>query len=159
MSREVSIERLTDSSELDTLMEIDRESFSRPWTRLMYEDELRNPCSTIWVARLPDCRVAGYCAVWLVADELHINNVAVRPGLRRHGLGVALVAHALKAGASAGARSATLEVRRSNMAARRLYEGLGFGQRGERARYYDQPVDDALILWAEIQLIGANPRA
>jgi ribosomal-protein-alanine N-acetyltransferase len=153
---EYLMERLVDATEIDGLMAVDRESFSQPWTRQMYEDELRNPCSTIWIARRPDGHLAGYCSVWLVVDELHINNVAVCQDLRRHGLGAALVAHALTSGAAAGAKSATLEVRRSNTAARRLYEQLGFRQRGERARYYDQPVDDALILWAEIQGIGAT---
>ena len=121
MTSDVLIERLTDPAEIDDVMEIDRESFSQPWTRQMYDDELKNPNSTIWVARRPDFRVAGYCAVWLIVDELHINNVAVRQGCRRHGLGAALVTHALLSGEAAGARSATLEVRRSNVAARRLY--------------------------------------
>jgi ribosomal-protein-alanine N-acetyltransferase len=153
----VTIERLGGAGELDDILAIDRESFSSPWSRAMYEDDLRNPQSQIWVARVPGGAVAGYCAVWLVLDEVHINNVAVRRESRQQGIGRALVVHALRAGAERGARAATLEVRRANEPARRLYEGLGFRESGVRRGYYDGPVDDALILWAEIQFVGCSP--
>ena len=64
--------------------------------------------------------------------------------------------HVLAEGRRLGARRATLEVRASNVGARRLYERLGFYMAGTRRNYYTSPVEDALILWRDD---GANPRA
>ncbi|HUX16894.1 MAG TPA: GNAT family N-acetyltransferase, partial [Phycisphaerae bacterium] len=85
----------------------------------------------------------------LVFDELHIHTVAVRPAWRRQGIARTLMDGVLRAAAGEGAKRATLEVRRSNEAARGLYAALGFVERGVRPRYYTRPVEDALILWLD----------
>jgi [ribosomal protein S18]-alanine N-acetyltransferase len=90
------------------------------------------------------------CACWVVADELHINTIAVSPAFRRQGLAKALLAHVLSSTSSEGIRRATLEVPRSNVAARRLYECLGFSLMAVWTRYDTQPEEDALILWREM---------
>jgi ribosomal-protein-alanine acetyltransferase len=97
----------------------------------------------------PDARgpVVAYCSVWLIFDELHINTLAVQPDRRRQGLARRLLEYVFAEAARRGADKATLEVRRSNEAARKLYEGLGFEVGGVRPNYYRMPVDDALILW------------
>ena len=82
-------------------------------------------------------------------DELHINNLAVRPSLRRRGVASALLRHILAEGARRGAIRATLEVRRSNEAARVLYERFGFSVSAVRHDYYTHPVEDALVLWRQ----------
>jgi ribosomal-protein-alanine N-acetyltransferase len=92
-------------------------------------------------------RIAGFCSFWLVLDEIHINNLAVRHEYQGQGLGPALLTHVLQAGASRGAERATLEVRPSNAPARRLYERLGFEVAATRPNYYVNPQEDALILW------------
>ena len=102
-----------------------------------------------YVLRTPDWRVAAFCTVWVVLDEIHINNLAVRPECRGGGVGRALLEFVLRLGAGLGARRATLEVRRSNHAALKLYESLGFHEAGVRKNYYAGPVEDALILWRE----------
>jgi ribosomal-protein-alanine N-acetyltransferase len=93
--------------------------------------------------------VIAYCAVWLIFDELHINNLAVLPDWRRQGVASWLLAHVLHAGEASGAARGTLEVRASNAPAIALYEGFGFRERGRRPRYYTNPTEDALILWRE----------
>ncbi len=134
--------------DLDDILELDRLSFATPWTRAMYEQELRNTeLSRICVLRSPAGRLDGYCSFWLIFDEVHLNNVAIRPDRRGRGLGAALVRHVLHEGGLLGARKATLEVRRSNAAARRLYARLGFQEAGVRRNYYTEPVEDALVLW------------
>jgi ribosomal-protein-alanine N-acetyltransferase len=87
--------------------------------------------------------------VWLIFDELHINNLAVLPEWRRRGVASALLRHVLAEGAAGGATRATLEVRASNVPAIALYEGFGFVTRGRRPRYYTNPAEDALILWLD----------
>jgi ribosomal-protein-alanine N-acetyltransferase len=91
----------------------------------------------------------GFCAFWLVVDEIHINNVAILPELRGQGIGTALMNRVFAEASRLGARRATLEVRASNEGARRLYERLGFRAAGTRRNYYSNPVEDALILWRD----------
>ncbi len=152
-----AIDLLSDERDLDGVLEVEGESFSNPWTRDMYVWELQNrSVCHIFIVRTPECPVAGFCACWLVFDEVHINNVAIRPTYRGIGMGTALLRHVLAEGRRLGARRATLEVRASNIGARRLYERLGFYVAGTRRNYYTHPVEDALILWRDD---GANPPA
>ena len=144
------IEPLADEKDLDGVLEVESESFSNPWTREMYSWELRNrSVCHILLVRTNECAVAGFCAFWLVFDEIHINNMAMRPGYRAQGIGTALLHRVLAEARQLGARRATLEVRASNEEARRLYERLGFYVAGTRRNYYSSPVEDAFILWRD----------
>lgn len=144
------IEPLHDETDLEGVLEVEAESFTNPWTRDMYSWELQNRAVChIFLVRTDECRVAGFCAFWLVFDEVHINNVAMRPRFRAQGIGTALLRHVLGEARRLGARRATLEVRSSNDRARRLYERLGFYVAGVRRNYYTDPVEDALILWRD----------
>jgi ribosomal-protein-alanine N-acetyltransferase len=144
------IDPLDGERDLDGVLAVEAESFTNPWTRDMYAWELQNrSICHIYVARTPDCEVAGFCAFWLVFDEIHINNVAVRPEYRRHGMGTAVLRRVLSEARRLGAARATLEVRASNVAALRLYERLGFRVAATRPNYYSSPVEDALVLWRD----------
>lgn len=151
------IERAKTERDLDAVLDIEALAFTNPWTREMYRRELDNPqVSFLYVLRIVDAGpgapaeagvVAGFCSFWLVFDELHINNLAIRPEFRRRGLATALLEHAMTTAAARGGRRATLEVRRSNAAAQRIYQRLGFEVAGVRRHYYENPTEDALILW------------
>jgi ribosomal-protein-alanine N-acetyltransferase len=144
------IDPLDGDEDLDGVLAVEEESFTNPWTREMYAWELQNrSVCHIYVVRTSDQRVAGFCAFWLVVDEIHINNVAIRPALRGQGIGTLLMNRVFDEARRLGARRATLEVRRSNEGARRLYERLGFYLAGTRPNYYTNPVEDALILWRD----------
>ena len=148
--REMVIEQIHDERDLDDVSALEAAAFTNPWTREMRAGELaRNPFARVYVLRLPGARVAAFCACWLVVDELHINTIAVAEAHRRQGLALALMRHILTAVSSEGVKRATLEVRRSNEAAQRLYEKLGFVHAGVRSGYYTQPDEDALILWRD----------
>ena len=108
-------------------------------------------------AMATDEELVAYCATWLLFDELHINSLAVAGAWRRRHVARRLLAHIFSDVVGAGATKATLEVRQSNEAARRLYEGLGFGVEAVRRDYYQHPREDALVLWSR-DLIAASDR-
>jgi ribosomal-protein-alanine N-acetyltransferase len=137
--------------DLDGILAVDAATFDRPWTRAMYEWEwTHSDVARFYVARTAGAGasdVVAYCAGWIIFDELHINNLAVDPPWRQRGVGSALLTFVLEQAAAEGATRATLEVRRSNDPARRLYERFGFAFAGVRTAYYREPVEDALVLW------------
>lgn len=142
------IEQLTSPDQIDDVLAVEEASFTNPWTREMYVSELENrSVSFCFLARDASNRAIGFCSFWRVLDELHVNNLAVLPDCRRAGVASALLTFVLREGVKLGARRATLEVRRSNGAARLLYERFGFTIAGVRREYYTRPVEDALILW------------
>ena len=144
------IERMTSAAGIDGVLAIEDASFTNPWTRAMYLAELDNPIvSHVWVAYAPRREAVGFCACWLVVDELHINNLGVLPGYRRKGVATALLRHVFREGVRRGAVRATLEVRQSNAAARCLYERFGFTPAAVRPAYYTKPVEDAIVLSRE----------
>lgn len=141
------VERLATAADLDGVLAIEDASFNNPTTREWYEAELKRPeVCYIYVLRTDDFPVAAFCAFWLVADQIHINNLAVRPDSRGQGLATRLLTEVMAQTAQMGVASATLEVRRSNTPALRLYEKAGFVEAGVRRNYYAKPVEDALVL-------------
>ena len=134
----------TDPADRASVLALEAESFSNPWTEESFATMLSTPASRVFIARGDDGRVLAFCACWLFSDELHINTIAVATQDRRRGIASALLQYVLS---ETGARRATLEVRRSNAAALRLYEALGFKVTAIRERYYQKPPEDGLILW------------
>ncbi len=136
--------------DLEQVMAIERASFNAPWSRQLFLTEFRNPAvSTLLVAldgRLTSRRVAGYIVFWIVADEVHIMNLAVAQKKRRQGIGEELVRYGLRYGHRKGAGVAFLEVRASNSAAQGIYSRLGFTRAGLRKGYYDSPREDAVVM-------------
>lgn len=144
------IEPLTSPEDIDAILAIEQASFTNPWTRDMYLAELhQRGVSFFYLARDSGRHVVGFCSFWRVLDELHINNLAVAPESRRAGVASALLERVLAEGTRLGTRRTMLEVRRSNEAARELYERFGFSVAGMRSKYYTNPVEDALVLWRE----------
>ena len=142
----LSIERLTraDPSDFAAIVTLEEESFSNPWTPDALAEMLAAPVTRLFVARRPGGEIVAFCLCWLIEGELHINTVAVEVTNRRQGIATRLLREIL---AMTGASRATLEVRASNRAALKLYEGLGFQQTAVRPRYYSSPEEDGLILW------------
>jgi ribosomal-protein-alanine N-acetyltransferase len=146
------VERVTTAAALDGVLEIEEASFNNPTTREWYERELDRPeVCFIYVLRTPESPVAAFCAFWRVADQAHINNLAVRPEVRRRGLGSQLLQWVIAEARRLGAATLSLEVRRSNIAAQRLYLRAGFREEAVRKSYYTQPVEDALVLSLKIK--------
>jgi len=140
-------------SDLPAIVRIERESFSDPWSLRSFERLLRRQEALFEVAvrasadpRSLEEEVVGFCVGYVVVDEAELANVAVSAEARREGVGRRLVQHVIATVRNRGARELFLEVRISNSAARALYAELGFAEVGRRTRYYDRPVEDALIL-------------
>ena len=141
------------ADDLDAIVDLERRSFSHPWSARHFRDAMRNPPrSRVLVLREPfdagdpGRGIRAYSVVQAVADEMHVHNLAVEPSWRRQGLGRVLMDLALAWGRRRGARRAFLEVRPSNAPALALYRSLGFRTLSLRRRYYQQPTEDALVL-------------
>jgi [ribosomal protein S18]-alanine N-acetyltransferase len=138
-------------ADLDAIEEIERLSFPVPWARSAFADELARPWARLEILRhAPTGRVVGFCNYWLVADELHILNVAVHPEERRHGHGARLLRHVLEMARREKVRVLSLEVRASNRAAAALYRSFGFHEVGVRPKYYADNGEDALLMDLEL---------
>jgi [ribosomal protein S18]-alanine N-acetyltransferase len=137
-------------SDLDEVLGIERASFAIPWSRESFLFELQaNPYARNFVMRRATSIVAFVC-VWVVDDELKINNLAVDPGELRRGHGAALLRWTLEYGRSVGCTEATLEVRPSNAAARALYAAHGFEDVGRRKGYYRDTQEDAILMAVDL---------
>jgi ribosomal-protein-alanine N-acetyltransferase len=142
------------AEDLQEVLEIERASFGNPWTAALFLQELRIPFSRIVVVRPPgdeEGPILGYLCRWCVADEMHILNVAVHPDHRRRGIASVLLQEVLREARDANAVAVTLEVRRSNTHAHRLYASFGFEEFGTRRNYYGHG-EDALIMRLELPL-------
>ncbi len=125
---------------------IERSSFSTPWPAHAYRQELEGNRLAHYLVATLDRAIVGYGGIWVMVDEAHITTFAVHPGFRRRGIGERLLLALLDLSIARQAREATLEVRLSNLAARRLYEKYGFRPVGIRPRYYSDDGEDALIM-------------
>ncbi len=135
-------------SDLAEVCQLERLAFANPWSIASFQRELTLPFSRIVVAcRQQDGKscLAGFLCRWSVADECHILNVAVHPEFRRQGIARALLTEAIEEARGHNARFVTLEVRRSNIAARRLYRKLNFVEQRLRRNYYGFG-EDAIVL-------------
>jgi ribosomal-protein-alanine N-acetyltransferase len=140
------IRRLT-YADLPQVIAIERRAFPTPWSLAMFVLELSKSSGTCLAALLDD-RIVGYVVCSRYADVWHVMNVAVDPDHRRCGIGRALLERLL---ADVGEdASLTLEVRRTNHDAMRLYERLGFKTAGVRRRYYQDNGEDALVMWRNL---------
>jgi len=146
--REIEIEIAIASAtaaDLDAIDEIEQHSFKSPWPRTTFEGELAREWARIEVARVGN-RLVAFCNYWLVTTELHILAIATHPDHRGLGIAGRLLAHILERARQSGCSLATLEVRRSNVAAIALYEHAGFKTVHVRARYYQDDNEDALVM-------------
>jgi [ribosomal protein S18]-alanine N-acetyltransferase len=144
----VELRRL-DAADLDRVEVIERESYGTPWSRSMFDAELRKPSSLALGAFSGDDALVGYAFVSRYVDAWHVMNVAVADAFRRRGIASALLGRLFEVTESDSRRGYTLEVRVSNAGAIRLYERLGFEARGIRRGYYTDNREDALIMWRE----------
>ncbi|SOY31696.1 ribosomal-protein-alanine N-acetyltransferase [Acetatifactor muris] len=145
MTMKIEIRELREE-DIEALADIERESFSMPWSENAFRDLLRQPYCRYLVA-LADSLVAGCCGYTNLCNEANIDNVVVAERFRRRGIARAMLEKLFALGEAEGVEAYTLEVRVSNVAAIHFYEQCGFCPEGIRPGFYDRPKEDALIMW------------
>lgn len=139
------------ASDLDAVMEIERLSFKSPWSRQVFLEELARDFAHVDVVReVATGALVAFGNFWLVADEVHILNVATHPQARRAGHGSRMLAHIIDFARREICRYVTLEVRRSNDVALRLYKRFAFRSVGVRPRYYAENDEDAIVMLLDL---------
>ncbi|WP_394925795.1 ribosomal protein S18-alanine N-acetyltransferase [uncultured Robinsoniella sp.] len=137
--------RLMRQEDLDSVAQIEQETFSMPWSREGFASSLGRK-DTLYLSAFSDGELAGYCGLLQVLDEGEITNVAVKKCFRGQKIASMLMAELLKKGNDRGITFFVLEVRKSNKYAIRLYEKAGFLQAGIRKNFYEKPIEDAVIM-------------
>ncbi|MFA5321810.1 MAG: ribosomal protein S18-alanine N-acetyltransferase [Smithella sp.] len=144
---------LMKKADLAEILAIEQESFPSPWTLGMFKRELENAHSRCLCARInyeEKSIVTAYIVFWLVADEVHLHNLAVDKEYRKQGLAFQLMEAMKEIARQNQVVAQTLEVRESNSEAIKLYRKCGFVVKGIRPLYYTDTNEDALIMWADI---------
>ena len=138
------------ATDIDAVVETEVDVFPTPWTAEIFAHELDgNDYATYIVAELEEA-VIGHVGMWVVLDDCHITNVAVRKELQGQGIGEALMRQAMNLCRNNGVRTMSLEVRTGNKTAQNLYRKLGFEPGGIRKNYYSDDHEDALVMWVEL---------
>ena len=120
--------------DIDQVMNIERICFSMPWSKASLENELTNELAYYQVAEVSG-EIAAYMGMWKIIDECHITNVAVLPEYRNKGIAGMLI-------------NKMIEICKSSEIS--LYKKFGFYAVGKRPNYYVKPLEDALIMWMEV---------
>lgn len=136
--------------DLDEVMDVEVNSFTIPWSREAFFNELTKNQFAQYLIVEVDQRVVGYCGVWIIIDEAHITNIALLPEYRGMKLGEALMAKVMELAREMGAMRVTLEVRVSNERAQNLYRKFGFEEGAIRKQYYTDNMEDALVMWVNL---------
>jgi ribosomal-protein-alanine N-acetyltransferase len=131
------------------IMAIERTAYAYPWSERFFRQEMQVECARSLLAEI-DGRIAGYILFWLLPGEIDIHNIAVHGDFRRRGLGRSLLGNVINEARSRALARVTLEVRKSNTVAQKLYESLGFSVSGIRKGYYSDDGEDAFLMALEL---------
>lgn len=137
--------RPMEDRDISTVEQIEKSIFSFPWSAKSFADAANTPENVYLVCECTG-EIAGYCGMWTVLGEGNITNIAVSPAYRRSGVAEALLKELERRARLKDVTIFFLEVRQSNEAAKRLYEKLGYSPIGVRKRFYEKPVEDAIVM-------------
>ncbi|WP_226086397.1 ribosomal protein S18-alanine N-acetyltransferase [Mesobacillus sp. S13] len=149
MNKTITFRHMT-VDDLDEVMEVEVNSFTIPWSREAFFNELTKNQFAQYLIVEVDQKVVGYCGVWIIVDEAHITNIALLPEYRGLKLGKALMAKVMELAREMDAMRMTLEVRVSNVRAQNLYRKFGFEEGAIRKQYYTDNMEDALVMWVNL---------
>lgn len=134
-----------EEADLAEVAAIERENFSRPWTEEGFRKAVVDT-HTRYLSAFLDEVLVGYIGMWIALDEGEITNVSVKKEYQGQKIGFHLLRRLLEEGEQLGVSAYFLEVRKSNQAAIALYERSGFEQAGIRKNFYEDPVEDGIVM-------------
>jgi len=138
--------------DIEKVVEIEKTSYTFPWTQPLFLRELDNPVSRFFVWD-KEGTVVGYTCYWVVEDEAYLANIALDPSWRGLGLGRMLLKSSMERLKREGAQEVVLEVRQGNKTALALYRSVGFRVVGKRPRHYEDG-EDAWVMRLKFQEVG-----
>lgn len=140
MIREMSKE------DIKQVTDLEEKCFTSPWTKDAILKSLQK-AENVYIVAEVDNKIVGYCGMWGVVGEGQINNVAISPTYRKKGIAYQMLLYAIEKAKEKNIKTFTLEVRKSNETAQKLYKKLGFSCAGIRKNFYQTPMEDAIIMW------------
>ncbi|NWO14868.1 MULTISPECIES: ribosomal protein S18-alanine N-acetyltransferase [Virgibacillus] len=149
MKQEVNIRKMR-VADIDAVMYVEKESFATAWSEEIFKQELvENPYGHYFIIEC-NGEIVGYVGIWIVFDDAQITNIAILPSQRGRKLGEQLFRHVFKYALIYGVRRLSLEVRKSNIVAQKLYRKFGLVAGGIRKQYYTDNQEDAIVMWVNI---------
>lgn len=145
MNEKLQIRRMKEE-DVECVSVIEQACFTMPWSANAYRQTLKDHKSLYLVALIGET-IVGMCGLINILGEANIQNVAVQEAYREKGIAFSMLNELIRMGEAIGVQAFTLEVRTGNAAAIHVYEKLGFVSEGIRPRFYEKPVEDALIMW------------
>ena len=141
--------RLMTIQDVEQVMEVETDAFSSPWTKEIFENELKvNHYANYIVYELED-KIIGYCGFWLIAGDAQITNIAIHSSYRGEKRGEELLEAAITLIKGMDGKRVSLEVRESNVVAQGLYRKFGMEKGGIRKNYYQDNAEDAWVMWVD----------
>lgn len=140
----------TTLDDIEGIVHIENLSFSIPWSENAFKDEIIKNDLAFYITAKINTKIVGYIGMWKIFEEGHITNIAIHPDHRNQGIGVKLLKEILDICKTNKIKRITLEVRKSNYIAQKLYIKQGFEINGIRKKYYSDNNEDAFIMWKEI---------
>jgi len=137
------------TADLDEIMVLERSSYRFPWSQGFFLQELQVACARSILAEV-DGKIIGYVLFWLLPGTIDVHNVATHLNFRRRGVARLLLSRVLGHAREQLINRVTLEVRKSNLPAQKLYESMGFIVAGVRKGYYSDDGEDALAMTLEL---------
>jgi ribosomal-protein-alanine N-acetyltransferase len=134
---------------LRQVLRIESQVYPRPWSAALFLQEMTRKTDRVYLVARWDAQVIGYGGVMLAPPEAHITTIAVDPAWHRNHVGTKLMLGLIDSATAKGARSVSLEVRKSNLGAQQMYERFGFRPVGVRRGYYIETGEDAIVMWVE----------
>ena len=139
------------ADDITAVMEVDKASFSSPWTEEIFHLELDKNENAHYYVMILDDKIIGYAGMWVVIDDAQITNIAVLPEHRGHKLGETLFNFLCQKAILMGVSQLSLEVRVSNVIAQKMYRKFGLVPGGIRKNYYSDNREDAIVMWVNLQ--------
>ncbi|MBR7798221.1 ribosomal protein S18-alanine N-acetyltransferase [Agaribacter marinus] len=142
--------RKMEVADVQQVMEVEKASFTNSWTTdIFYQEITDNPHAYYFVMELDDT-IVGYVGMWIVLDDVQITNIAIMPSFRGRRLGEKLFHYTIRYAIMKGVSRLSLEVRKSNMIAQKLYRKFGLVSGGIRKNYYTDNQEDAIVMWVNL---------